>query len=1182
MNRLTTKLAVAALLVGGLMGGNSLVAQGITTGSISGTLVDSTGSLIPNATVTVNNLDTGISFTHSSKSDGAFDFLALPTGRYSVTVLEAGFATKIISPIFVTVSRSDLGKVSLAVGSSSTQVEVGDATPLLDVTQSQVSETFTINQIANLPLAGGFDKLALLEPGVVQTHDGNFANTNGAGFSSQGQRGRSNNFEIDGQSNNDNSVSGPQVFFGNQDALEGVQIITNTFSAQYGRNTGSVVNYLTRQGTNKFHGALFEYYESNLFQSFNQGSKSSFLGYCAAGQDPSTCVAPSLPRYVENRFGGALSGPLWKDKLFFSTGVLFDRYHEGAAPSYTTNSATGAVLTPTPTGLQQLQSYYPTNAAVQALIANGPYSVTAGNPHPIASNTQNAVFTGPDGIQHTVEVAGVQRNVPSQSNDEEIMGRLDWQATSKDRVFLRYIYQDDPYENALGTGSTTALGRWYDVPSTSHSIGADITHTFNQNWVNQLRYSFQQTTVAFQGGGNPNCTITNPGACPTPVAIGGNASLGSLGSFTAAASDTFGGFGTYSSSFPQGRVVKVTQIQDNATWTKGRHNITFGGEFDYQNSPNVFLPTYIGSASFTGTSSGSVPSAGLSNFLNQTGTYSLANGDVNIHFTEPDAAAYFQDDWKVTPNLTLNLGLRWEFFGQAINLLHNQTVARESNPSTAIWNSAYSLAARTFPSVPQNYKNFQPRLGFAYHPDALGGRTVIKGGFAINYDPEFYNMFLNAASGSPVVLLSTNNSCGSTCLNSGAVANGFRAQNLPVVTGSTKPNPGTFSQTTVGNNFQNPYTESWNLIVEYSPTSRLVFEARYVGNHGVKLFQSLNANPNLSAAASAFPSQVAYTACSTAGTVVTNRPDCSRNLVRSRNNTAGSNYNAAQFKMSSREWHGLTTTLSYSLSATFDTASEVFSSIGGGGTNAFAQNPLNSSYGEYARSGIDVPSVVSASFVYNLPFYKKQDTLIGQLLGGFQVTGLYTYDSGNTVTPFNYAYGYLYSDTAYGTGYSYQQYTDQSFDYGFNSGISSARPFLGNPKAPIGSVAIRDIDGNYYEMQDYLNNGSAASGGTPVNSNSYHWIYANTREANARGQAFSPVKRNTLRANTWNNLDAAIYKNFRVRDNYRFQLSMEGRNVLNRQYLGTPDPEIDDVSFQDTRYNSGSSRYIRIGARFTF
>ncbi|MFC6645975.1 TonB-dependent receptor domain-containing protein [Granulicella cerasi] len=1170
---------MALLFAGSLTAGRSVSAQGITSGSLSGILVDSAGLLVPNARVTLTNLDTGIVTTHQSKADGEFDFLAIPTGRYSITIEQSGFATKIISPVPVNIARQDLGKVSLSIGSSSTQVEVGATTPLLNTTESQVSETFSINQVANLPLAGGFDKLALLEPGVVQTHDGNFSNTNGAGFSSQGQRGRSNNFELDGQSNNDNSVAGPQVFFGNQDALEGIQIITNTFSAQYGRNTGSVVNYLTRQGTNKFHGALFEYWEANLLQSFNQGAKSPFLGYCAPGQSAG-CTAPTLPRYVENRFGGALSGPLWKDKLFFSTGVLFDRYHQGAAPSYTTLASSGAVLFPTPTGLQQLQALYPGNPGVQALVNNGPYSIKAGNPTPLAVNTQNAVFTGPDGVTHTVQVSGIQRNVPSQSNDEEILGRLDYQMTPKDRIFLRYFYQDDPYLNGLGTGSTTALGRWYDVPDTAHSIGADITHTFNQNWVNQLRYSFQQLKVAFQGGPQPGCTISNPLGCATPVSIGGYLSLGSGSSYGTGASASMGGIGTYSSSFPQGRVVKVTQIQDNATWNKGRHNITFGGEFDYQNSPNVFLPTYIGSASFTGTSNTANPSIGLSHLLAQNGTYSLANGNVNIHFTEPDAAAYFQDDWRVSPNLTLNLGLRWEFFGQAVNLLHDQTVARESNASTAIWNAAYSLAARTFPAIPQNYKNFQPRLGFAYHPDAFGGRAVIKGGFAINYDPEFYNMFLNSATGSPVVLLSTANPCNGVCLNQGTTSAGFRAQNLPTITGSTKPNPGAYAQTTVSSNFQNPYTESWNLIAEYSPTARTVVELRYVGNHGVKLFQGQNANPNLTAAAAAFPSQVAPSQfCTTAGSVGLGRTDCTRTTVVNRGNTAGSNYHAVQAKFTSRDWHGLTTTLSYSFSKTMDNASDVFSTFEGGNTIAYSQNPLNTNYGEYARSGLDVPQVLSASFVYDFPMFKREDGIVGRLLGGFELAGLYTYDSGNTVTPYNYEYGYLYANA---TGQNFANYCDMTFNYGRNSGYSTCRPFLSNPKAPIGTVAIHDQDGNYYEMQDYFNNGSAVYGGTPVNPNNYHFIYNNRVEANARGTAFSNMGRNTLRATNWNNLDATLYKNFRITQQYHFQLSIEGRNILNRQYMGTPDPEIDDVSFWDTRYNSGSSRYFRVGGRFTF
>ena len=223
--------------------------------------------------------------------------------------------------------------------------------------------------------------MALLVPGTVQTHDNNFSNTNGEGFSSNGQRGRSNNFELDGQSNNDNSVAGPQIFFGNQDAIQELQVITNNFSAQYGRNMGSVINYLTKSGTNSFHGSAFEYWNGNTFQSYENSQKNPLLGYCAKGEDPDTtgCLVPILPKLVNNRFGATLGGPVIKDKLWFFGSGYFQRIRTGGGAS-----TSGTALTSNPTGISLLTSTFPGNPGVVAIASNGPFSIKTGNRRPLA------------------------------------------------------------------------------------------------------------------------------------------------------------------------------------------------------------------------------------------------------------------------------------------------------------------------------------------------------------------------------------------------------------------------------------------------------------------------------------------------------------------------------------------------------------------------------------------------------------------------------------------------------------------------------------------------------------------------------------------------------------------------------------------------------------------------------
>ena len=233
----------------------------------------------------------------------------------------------------------------MSLASSATQVEVnGSAAALLQTTDSQVTTTFDAQALQNIPLNNGFDTVAELIPGVVSTHAAGFSNTNGDNFSVNGQRGRANNFEIDGQSNNDNTIAGPQFFFGNQDAIQEIQVVTDDFSAQYGRNAGSVVNYITKSGSNAFHGSGFELYNGSFLQSLEQENKSPLAGFCPPGVSPSTgCLPVSVPRVVENRYGGTIGGPVIKDKLFFFGSTYWDPIRNGAS-----SSNSGTCLTPDP------------------------------------------------------------------------------------------------------------------------------------------------------------------------------------------------------------------------------------------------------------------------------------------------------------------------------------------------------------------------------------------------------------------------------------------------------------------------------------------------------------------------------------------------------------------------------------------------------------------------------------------------------------------------------------------------------------------------------------------------------------------------------------------------------------------------------------------------------------------
>lgn len=1106
--------------------------QGIVTGSLSGTIADQTGAVIPNATATAVNDTTEMTLEGKTTAEGTFLISNVPVGTYTITISASGFGKATINNVqVVTGNTTSIGKQMLAAGSTSQTVQVqAGAAELLNTESAQGETILDALQLVTLPVNGGFDDAALVVPGVVATHMDNFSNTNGTGFSANGQRGRSNNFEIDGQSNNDNSVTGPQVFFSNQDAIQEIQVISNNFSAQYGRNMGAVVNYVTKSGSNQFHGSGFEFYTGSWLSSLTQGQKAPQFGFCSPGESPSDgCSVPVVPRFVQNNFGGTLGGPILKDKLFFFGSTFWNRTYQGGL-----RFTSGGNVFPDPTGLQQLQAAFPNNPGVAALVLNGPYAYSIGKPTPIGAPSLLPVTDG--NTIANIEVSPYQRSLPNYTLDQEQLGRIDYQMTRNDRFYVRYLYQDNP--TVPGTGNF-ASGGFVNVVGTTHSVGADWTHTFTPNVVNQLRYSFQQAKIHFDGGGVPSCTITSFAACPSEVLLGSGL-------------ETFG----YANNFPQGRVVKVTQVQDNASWSRGRHSLLFGGEFDYQNSPNVYLPNAIGTFNFAPGAAGipfrNVPGTssalnnGLTGLLEGVTQTNLTAGNTTNHFTEPDVFLYFQDDWKIMPSLTLNLGLRYEFFSQSINLLHNESVKQQTGPNP-FWNSSLPLSVTTFPKINSFYKNIEPRIGFAWNP-GFAKQMVVHGGFAINVDPSFYNIFINIASGTPVTNAGSFACDGVTvqCVPGGgltfATVQAHDAQFIPTG-GDPRVNP----YENVPTNFRNPMAESYTLGVQYQVGRAGVAEVRYVGNHTFHQFQSLNTNPDIGDVRAAFPGYGAgLTVCTDPTALGYQRTDCGYSLVQTTANTAFSIYNALQTSFTARNLHGWTGTVSYTYSRTIDNASEIFSTLGGGTTIAFAQNPLDPNVAERGVSGNSYPSVIGLQMNYTEPWFKDQKGWLGRLLGGYSFNTFYSYNTGQ---PFN-SYQALTAQSPFVNSSDPKASTsfcDTTFAAAF-IGSSQCRPILSNPRAPLGTVGVNTGAGGYI---DYTT-------GQSISPSAVHWLWNNQYEAMARNNPYPGVPRNTLRGDSFNDVDLTLVKNIRLAERFSLQLQASAFNLLNRGYYGTPDPNIED------------------------
>ena len=318
----------------GFLNSFSAYGQGIITGALTGFIQDSSGAVIPNVPIVAVNNSTSAAFKTATGGDGTFTLRDLPIGDYTVSIVSpAGFGKATVRDVRVVAGiTTSIGNQKLQTGSTTETVQVAaSSASLLDTTTSEGSATIEAKTLQELPVYGGFDTTTLLVPGIVSTHANGFAQSNGIDYSSNGLRSRSNNAELDGQANNDLLITGPQIYFSNPDALQEIQVISNNFSAQYGRNAGSIVNYITRTGTNQFHGSGFEFYTGTWLSSLTAGQKGPQFGYCPPGVSPSTgCTHPDVPAFTENAYGGTLGGPILKDKLFFFGSTWWVRTFQGA------------------------------------------------------------------------------------------------------------------------------------------------------------------------------------------------------------------------------------------------------------------------------------------------------------------------------------------------------------------------------------------------------------------------------------------------------------------------------------------------------------------------------------------------------------------------------------------------------------------------------------------------------------------------------------------------------------------------------------------------------------------------------------------------------------------------------------------------------------------------------------
>lgn len=1239
-----TKISMACLTI--LIFQVAILAQA-TTGSIRGSVVDSNGNVVANANVQVKNENTGVATTVVTNSEGSFLVSSLLPGSYTIATETTGFKRSVKTGVQVGIGVVTSASISLEVGAVTETVTVtASGDEALQTEQSQISGTLSTRKVEDLPsngAGGGIDTLALLIPGVIANRTGG-TNTNGTGLSVNGNRGRSNNFQIDGSDNNDLSVGGPALFVDFQDAVQEFQVITSNFDASVGRNQGAVVNIVTKGGTNDFHGSLFEYHQNNKALNARDNIQ----------RRSNTPLSASLYNVFGGTIGGPIYGPhfgegtpaIWKgtDRAFF-----FFAYQGIRNPASATGRTTS--LGVLPSEFARLSSTFPGNALINTITRFSPLAIPGASVNTqitgtvagaqVSTNLANTACarviavgaTPAAGCTYTTPINPAtgapfqfggaydvmnfgstaapalfqamqyERTVQTAYNENYWSLRFDVRPSNSDAVSFRYLKQKSVSKNGVGTISTGFLG---DVPAGSTNYGGNWTKTFSSRFVNDFRLNYQKIGVEFGGG----CSASTPGCIPGPASIDvAFTNINMSPSLGLSKTNTMAVIGP-ATNLPQGRVGKVYQASDNFSWSAGTHALTFGFEYKYLDTIVPFLPNINGAFAYNS-------QIRIAN--NAPSGLTVADGNPLLPFIEKDKYVFVQDNWKIRPNLTLNLGLRYENTGQPINVLNDATVKRESG-SSPLFNPALPIAQRVVPRVPTDSNNYMPRIGFAWSPrfwkGLFGeGETVLRGGYSVAYDPAFYNILLNVATAAPAAASLTVPAASLTStlpgqpqalplnpfgnvVRAGAASSGLLPRGLL--------NPSLLAQTRVSSDFHAPFSRQFSFGVQRSFGRKYIAEVRYVGNQGRDLFQNINDNfyirplvSGFTAAGVTYPSfasllpsgTTAQTCVDVAGTP-DNEGACDGRLKReggitTRNNGGKSDYHSLQARFNGRLFaDSLNLGASYTFSKTMDNASEIFNFDG---TSPNAQDPFCLEKCEYSLSALNRPHAFSMNFIYDVPFYKEQRGFVGRLLGGWQLNATYILTSGQA--------------------YSATQTFNGNFGLGNTYLTAGDRPFWGNPNAPAGTAAISQLDANRLfgiacnpspctiTNTGFWSFASINSAPVPVavTPNDVRFIFNGPGAAKYFGTPYGNVARYTEVGPKFNNLNMSVFKNVRVFESVRVQVRGEAFNVLNHPNPGfgqSSGGSLPTTNIQSAGATSGafadfgeiaySSRIIQLGIRIIF
>src|SRR5580700_4362463 len=962
-------------------------------GTIQGTVTDSTGAALVGATVTVHNVDTGVDRITNTTTDGGYLMPELPVGTYDVIFEMSGFQKSKVAGVAVSVAAERRVDIVLKPGQVNQQVIVsGETLPTVETASDTLGGTRESQQEEELPINGrDYTKLLIMVPGTAGEPNGGGDSPGSYGlFSADGSRGRSNNYLLDGTDMNDGYRNLPAINQGGvfgvpgtilpEDSIQELSILSNT-EAEYGRNSGSVVNIITKSGTNELHGSAFEDFRNAVLNARN------FFNTTDQPKDA----------FRNNQFGGTIGGPIARNKLFFYGS--YEGQREGMA--ITSLNA-----------VPQLSDY---TTAIAALGGNTALCdtifdcVTQQSPSVVNPQiaklytvcNQSGRCSGFQNVWPTTTAIGG----PATNNLDSAIAKIDYNLNANNQISGRYFFGNSNQSFPLGIGGGNNLPNTNtNAPIRAQLVSLSWVRTVSAERVNELRFGwnryrngfFPQDASIF-GDPNvslgintlnllgPNTALPRDFGLPT-IEVSGLAHLGSSGF-----------------SNPRNRVDSNYQLFDNFSWKINRHDVKFRGEYR-RTTVNSFNDLLARSELDFGS---------LAEFLGgglDGGTENFGNTSRDTH--QNFLAFYVQDGYHVNSRLTVNLGLRWDYFG---------VIGTDGN-QLSIYNPTVGLV-RPSQLYPRDLNNFSPRVSFAY--DVFGkGKTIVRTGFGVFYDAfsqDFftgqlaYNTDNTGPAYNPIgpnpVFITFNLNPALPAGTAGPLTNDSIIQpNVPIFDPASVT-PGSASSTdafTVAQNMRTPYVYNYNLNIQQELAPNTVLEVGYVGSAGRKLIHFVDINQ---------PSQAQITAidefCGFTGEIARGTPQCTGapivgfttplsslapnppfflNQIQS---SANSNYNSLQVSLTQRNWHHFNNQVAYTWSHSIDTASDGQDAV----PNESQPNDSTNANSNRGNSNFDTRHRFVMTSTYDVPDAKS----LGKFGSGWQLSGVATVMSGH---PFSLNYDF--------------------------------------------------------------------------------------------------------------------------------------------------------------------------------